>query len=179
MDDRHTGDMPVDPDLYESEAAERGFTENRPSPDATEPPGPRRRARVRPGILLAISAGAALGGPARYGVTRMIGVPENGFPWATLWINVSGSFALGFILVLILERFPPSRYLRPFFATGFLGAYTTFSTFAVEVDLLIRSGRPGTAAAYAGASMIAGVAAAGAGIILGRRAPVPAKDHGR
>lgn len=172
--------MPVDPDLYASETAKRGSTDDPKRPDARErPQGPRRWAGVRPGILLSISAGAALGGPARYGVTRLIGVASNGFPWATFWINVSGSFALGLMLVLILERFPPSRYIRPFFATGFVGAYTTFSTFAVEMDLLIRLGRPGTAAAYAGASVAAGVTAAWAGIMLGRRAPVPARHHGR
>ena len=53
---------------------------------------------------------------------------------------MSGSFALGFILVLVIERFPPSRHVRPFFATGFLGAFTTCATLAVGPALLIKDG---------------------------------------
>jgi CrcB protein len=112
-----------------------------------------------------------LGGPARYEMAQLIAVAKNGFPWATFWTNISGSFVLGFILVLVIERFPPTRYLRPFFATGFLGAYTTFSTFAVETDLLIKAGHILTAALYSLGSLAAGLAAAWAGILLARLLP--------
>ncbi len=78
--------------------------------------------------------------PARYGIAQLIHVAPDSFPWATFWTNISGSFALGLVLALIVERFPPTRYLRPFVATGFLGAYTTYSTFAVETDLLVKDG---------------------------------------
>ena len=63
--------------------------------------------------------------------------------------NVSGSFVLGLFMALILERFPPTRYLRPFVATGFLGAYTTYSTFAVESDLLVKQGHAAIGVGYA------------------------------
>jgi len=120
--------------------------------------------------LAAIAAGAALGGPARYGVAQLIHGAKNGFPWATFGTNISGSLVLGFLLVLVVERFPPTRYVRPFFATGFLGAYTTFSTFAVETDLLVKSGHFLTAAVYAAGSLAAGLGAAWAGTRLGRLA---------
>jgi fluoride exporter len=119
-------------------------------------------------VLGAIALGGALGAPARYGVAQLIRVTADGFPWATFWTNVSGSFALGLILALILERFPPSRYARPFIATGFLGAYTTYSTFAVETDLLIKDGHSVTAAAYVVSTLLVGFAAVWFGILLAR-----------
>lgn len=128
----------------------------------------RRHGRARPGVLAAIAAGAALGAPARYSVAVLLPAASGVFPWATFLTNVSGSFALGFVLVLMLERFPPTRYLRPFVATGFLGAYTTYSTFAVETDLLVRDGHPVIAIGYALASLVAGLAAVWGGIVLAR-----------
>jgi fluoride exporter len=104
-------------------------------------------------------------------MAQLIHVAKDGFPWATFWTNISGSLLLGFFLVLVIERFPPTRYLRPFFATGFLGAYTTFSTFAVETDLLIRARQVGTASLYAVGSLAAGLGAAWAGILLARLLP--------
>jgi CrcB protein len=124
--------------------------------------------RAQPDVLAAIALGGALGAPARYGVAQLVAVPKDGFPWATLWTNVSGSFVLGLFLVLVIERFPPTRYLRPFVATGFLGAYTTFSTFAVESDLLVKDGHVATAAWYVAATMVIGLIAAWLGIASGR-----------
>jgi fluoride exporter len=126
-----------------------------------------------PDVLAAIAAGGALGAPARYEVAQLIHVGKDSFPWATFWTNISGSFALGFILILVIERFPPTRYLRPFFATGLLGAFTTFSTFAVEADLLIKDGHAAIGVAYAIGSLVAGFAAVWAGILLARLAPLP------
>jgi CrcB protein len=147
----HGGDervVPVDPDVDRSDR--------------------RRASRARPGVLLAIAAGGALGAPARYEVAQIIHVAKDTFPWATFATNISGSFALGFLLVLVIDRFPPTRYVQPFFATGFLGAFTTFSTFAVESDLLIKDGHAGIGVAYALASLAAGFVAVWAGILLGR-----------
>lgn len=130
-------------------------------------------------VLAAIALGGALGAPARYGVAQVVHVARNGFPWATFWTNISGSFALGLLLVLILERFPPTRYVRPFLATGFLGAYTTYSTFAVEGDLLARAGHAGTGAAYVLASLVAGFVAVWAGMLAARAVRLPARGGGR
>jgi len=121
--------------------------------------------------LAAIAAGGALGAPARYGIAQLVHVAPHTFPWATFWTNISGSFALGVVMALVLERFPPTRYVRPFVATGFLGAYTTYSTFAVEADLLVKDGRAGTGVAYAAATVVAGMAAVWGGILAARSLP--------
>jgi len=131
----------------------------------------RRSGRRDPRVVGAVALGGALGAPARYGISLAVHVAPGTFPWGTFWTNVSGSFALGFFLALVLERFPPSRYLRPFVATGFLGAYTTYSTFAVETDLLVKNGHLGVALAYVMASFGAGLASAWAGALLTRAAP--------
>jgi CrcB protein len=75
------------------------------------------------------------------------------------------------VLVLLVERFAPREHLRPFVATGFLGAFTTFSTLAVETDLLVRDGRAGIAAVYSVGSLVAGVVAVAAGMRVARRLP--------
>lgn len=132
----------------------------------------------RPAVLVAIACGAALGAPARYGLSRLIVASPDAFPWATFVTNVSGSLALGVVMALVLERFPPTRYVRPFVATGFLGAYTTYSTFAVETDLLVRNGHAGVGAAYAAASLFAGFGAAWAGLLVARAVPLPGRKAG-
>ena len=142
------------PDLASAETAARGSR--------------RTSARTQLDVLLAIAFGGALGAPARYGVAQLVHVAPDTFPWATFWTNISGCFALGLALIFVLERFPPTRYVRPFLATGFLGAYTTYSTFAVETDLLVKNGHVGVALTYAIASLLAGFAAVWAGIALAR-----------
>jgi CrcB protein len=122
-------------------------------------------------VLAAIAVGGMLGASARYGLAQLIQVGAGGFPWATFWTNLSGSLLLGVLLVVLVERRPPSRHLRPFLATGVIGAYTTFSTFAVEADLLLRDGRLAVAAAYVSATVVLGLLAVAAGIMLGRRLP--------
>lgn len=152
--------------------------ETAPVPRAV--PGTARPRRMRPDVLGAIALGGALGALARYGVAHVIHVATDTFPWATFWTNVSGSFVLGFVLVLIVERFPPSRYARAFVAVGFLGAYTTFSTFAVEVVVLAKDHHAGLAAAYALGSLAAGFLVVWLGMIAGRSAPLRWQSaHGR
>ncbi|MCA1843682.1 MAG: fluoride efflux transporter CrcB [Actinobacteria bacterium] len=128
-------------------------------------------------MLFAVSLGGALGGPARYGITQLVAISPGTFPWGTFWINVSGSFALGLFLTLVLERVSPTRYLRPFIATGFLGAYTTYSTFAVETDLLVRNGHWVVALAYAVASLAAGFSAVWGGVLTARSIPRIRRDR--
>lgn len=133
------------------------------------------RARLPADVLAAVAAGGALGAPARYGVGRLL--PAGPFPWATFAVNATGSFALGFVLVLFLERFPPSRRVRPFVATGVLGAFTTYSSFAVETDLLVRAGRPALAATYAVATIVAGLVAVRVGMAVGRIVPTGRRER--
>lgn len=136
-------------------------------------PGTGIAHRARPSTLAAVAAGGALGAAARYGVAQLVPTAGTlGFPWATFWTNVSGSLALGVILTLVLERFSPTRYLRPFLATGFLGTFTTYSTFAVETDLLAVHGAVVRALAYALESLVAGFFAVWGGMLLARAVPL-------
>jgi CrcB protein len=140
-------------------------------PDLLAPAARRRRDgahHARPGVLLAIAVGGMLGTPARYAVGRVVHVAPDTFPWSTFVVNLSGSLVLGVLLTLIIERWPPSRYLRPFAAIGFLGAYTTFSTYTVETDLLVKDGQTGVALAYVLSSLLLGLVAVYAGIVIGR-----------
>lgn len=134
---------------------------------------PHDESRPTPGhcprVLAAIAAGGALGGLCRYGMARAIPPGEGGFPWATFWTNVSGSLLLGLVVVAAVRRFPENLWMRPFLATGLLGAYTTFSTLVVQTDLLAGHGYGSTAGLYAAASLLAGPAAAWIGLMLGRR----------
>ncbi len=126
--------------------------------------------RHAPGVLLAVSAGGILGTLARYGVGRAFDVSSGPFPWATFAVNVTGSFVLGVVLTLLLVRWPTDRYVRPFVAIGFVGAFTTFSTFMVDTDLLVKDGHVATALVYLFATLAAGLASVAAGVGLTRAA---------
>jgi CrcB protein len=93
---------------------------------------------------------------------------SSGFPWATLVVNASGAFGLGLAAVLLTERLPPTRYLRTLVGMGFFGAYTTFSTMAVEGVRLLDRGRAGTAVLYWLLTLVVGQMAAVYGMWLGR-----------
>ena len=92
----------------------------------------------------------------------------------TFVINISGSFILGFLLIILIEQFTMGRLARPVIGTGVIGAYTTFSTFMVEAVLLVRAGDPGLALAYLAASLVLGLAAGLVGM-LGARAVLHAE----
>jgi CrcB protein len=128
----------------------------------------RYRGQARPDVLAVVAAGGMLGASARYGVDRWLPNRPGGFPWATFWANMAGSFLLGVILVLILERFPPTRYVRPFLASGILGAFTTMSTYEVETALLIKDGHALNGLTYGLGSLVAGLVLGYSGILVGR-----------
>jgi CrcB protein len=116
---------------------------------------------------LAISAGGALGANARYLLASWAATQwGTHFPVATVLINVSGSCALGMYLTLVAERFTGHEATRLFVATGFLGAYTTFSTFSVEALRLIETGDAAAGLKYVVASVALSIAAAAIGIIV-------------
>jgi CrcB protein len=108
-------------------------------------------------------------------MAQLISVRPNGFPWATFWTNVSGSLAIGVVVVVLLERFPPSRHVRAFVVTGFLGAYTTYSTFAVDTVVLTKDGHMGVAGGYAATTLLAGLLAAWLGVLAARALPLPSR----
>jgi CrcB protein len=122
-------------------------------------------------VVYALAAlGGALGALARWGVATALPHPSGGWPWATLLVNVTGCLLIGVLLAVLLARFPSSPWLRPFLATGVLGGYTTYSTFAVETIALVDAGRPALAVGYVVASVLGGVLAVVAGLLVGRAA---------
>jgi CrcB protein len=132
-------------------------------PDLVPAPG-----RHRAGVLAAIALGGAVGAPARYGLTQLIGTRADTFPWATFWVNVSGSLALGVLVAWLIAHGRDGGRLRALLGTGLLGAYTTYSTFAVDTDVLVQHGHVATAAAYVVASMVGGFVAVWLGVSLAR-----------
>jgi len=117
---------------------------------------------------VAVSIGGAGGALARWSVGLALAKASTSFPWGTLVVNLTGAFGLGFAIVLMTERLRPSRYLRPLIGVGFFGAYTTFSTMAVEGVRLIDAGRSQVALAYWVVTLVVGQAAGVYGMWLGR-----------
>lgn len=119
--------------------------------------------------LVAILIGGVLGTGLRLAVDQLV-VPESAFPWATLLINVVGSFVLGFLVARVWPSAP--AWLRAGLGTGFLGSFTTFSAVIVSLLTLTRAGMTMLAAVYLVVSLLLGFAAALLGVRLGVRAPV-------
>jgi CrcB protein len=117
---------------------------------------------------LIVGAGGALGALARYWIGGLFKIEAGGFPLNTLLINLTGSFILGFFLTLIIERYPVATEWRLFFATGFIGAYTTFSSFTNEVLTLLREGYVLTGFTYAFLSLFLGMVCISLGLVLAR-----------
>ena len=119
--------------------------------------------------ILAIAGGGALGALGRFwmsqGVYRLFG---RDFPWGTLAVNTLGSFLMGLLFVLFLDRLATGPELRSAVLVGFLGAFTTFSTFSMETLTLIETGYMGKALLNMGASVLLCVLACWLGVLLGR-----------
>lgn len=119
-------------------------------------------------VLGVIALGGAIGGTARYGLLVLLPQEDTGFPWATFIENVTGSFAIGVLMVLLTEVARPHRLIRPFLGVGVLGGFTTFSTYAVDVIVLEEAGAPGTALVYLFATLVSALLAVWLGVVLTR-----------
>ena len=118
---------------------------------------------------LAIAIGGILGCWARYAMTNLVqAIWGRAFPYGTLSINVLGSFLMGFLFFATLERLAVGPYIRVGILTGFVGGFTTFSTFAMETLLLAEQGEIGKGVAYVALSVVLGLMAAFAGAYLAR-----------
>jgi CrcB protein len=119
---------------------------------------------------LAVGFGGFLGALCRWGVatlsTRVFGT---GFPTGTLLINLSGSFALGWFMARIARGAAAAEPTQLAVTVGFLGAYTTFSTFMYESDVLLRNGAAGRAVLNLVGSVALGLLAVRLGVALGQR----------
>jgi CrcB protein len=118
--------------------------------------------------VLLVAIGGGIGSVTRYLVGGWFaGRFGPAFPYGTLVINVTGSFIIGLFLAFAQERISLSPYWRLFFAVGFLGGYTTFSTFEYESVRLLQDGEMLLGSVYLIGSVVAGGIAAVAGIALG------------
>lgn len=119
-------------------------------------------------LLGLVMAGGALGAAGRHllggWVLRHVG---NGLPWGTLAVNLTGSFAAGFLLVWLENRGPSALYWRAFLIVGVLGAMTTYSALMLECLIYTRTGRGGALLAYLGLTLFAGFALVWFGARLG------------
>jgi fluoride exporter len=115
-----------------------------------------------------VFVGGAAGTALRWAVGLALPTAAGAFPWATFTVNMSGAFGLGFIGVLIAERLRPTVYLRTLIGVGFFGAYTTFSTMAVDGIRLLDEGKPHIALLYWLATLMVGQMAGAYGIWLRR-----------
>ncbi len=119
--------------------------------------------------LAAIAGGGAAGALMRFWVSNGIyALVGRGFPYGTLVVNVLGSLLMGFLYVVMLERMSASPELRAALMVGFLGAFTTFSTFSIETLNLIEQAAYLKAALNMLLSVIACMIAVWGGVLLGR-----------
>jgi CrcB protein len=147
--------LPVDPDL---------------APDVV--PRPSRAV-----VTAAVAVGGAVGALGRAGLATALPHDPGRWPMATLLTNLSGALALALLLVVLAERRPASRYLRPLLGTGVLGGYSTFSTLSVDVVELARDGTGVLASAYVVASLAGMLAAVVVGVLVARSAVRLASPH--
>ncbi|MFE4668166.1 fluoride efflux transporter CrcB [Streptomyces sp. NPDC056716] len=110
-------------------------------------------------VVTAVALGGTLGASARYGAALLWPTATGGFPWTTFWVNTLGCAVIGVFMVLISEVWTAHRLVRPFFGTGVLGGFTTFSTYAVDIQQLVDGGRARAGLLYLGLTLIAALAA--------------------
>ncbi|MEB3959853.1 fluoride efflux transporter CrcB [Streptomyces kunmingensis] len=148
-------DEPVDPDVGLPAPAER--------PGLWQGQGP---------VFAVVAVGGAVGASARYGASLLWPTATGAFPWTTLLVNAVGCAVIGVFMVVISDVWTAPRLVRPFFGTGVLGGFTTFSTYAVDIRLLTDLGEARTALGYLALTVCVALAAVWAGAHLTRRVVV-------
>lgn len=159
--------MPVE----SSQSATAGAVESETGARPARRRGPDRELASVIGV---VAVGGVLGACARYAIALGWPTAADGFPWATLVINVAGCAVIGAFLTVLTEAWRAHRLVRPFFGTGVLGGFTTFSTYAVDVQRLMLAGRAPAALGYLAATLLAALVAVWAGaaaarLVIGRR----------
>ncbi len=121
-------------------------------------------------IYLAIAAGGAVGAISRYWMTGSVGqMLGYSFPFGTLSVNVLGSFLMGLFAILLTEKIPLDDSVRLGLITGMLGAFTTFSAFAMDTLGLMESGAMVKTLVYVMASVLVCIIAAWAGVFIAKQ----------
>lgn len=138
-------------------------------PDVLQPRVFKRPVHLTIEFQATVFAGGCIGGLARYGMSLILPASDNGWPVATFVTNLVGALFLGMLLEMLVRRGDDTgkrRIIRLGVGTGFTGAFTTYSTLAVETQLLLRGDHLPEAMAYALLSMIGGIMLAALGIKL-------------
>ena len=118
--------------------------------------------------ILAVAAGGALGALSRFWLAGVLNDKADRLPVGTLTCNILGSLVMGVLFVLIMEKARLSPELRPLLMVGFLGAFTTFSSFSLETVALLQEGHIMSALIYVLLSVLMCIAALSAGIWITR-----------
>ncbi len=121
---------------------------------------------------LAIALGAIPGALSRYYLSMLfMRLWGEGFPYGTFIVNITGSLLMGFLVTLALERSLISPDLRLALAVGFLGSYTTFSTYALDMSLMLKTNRQAMMLFYGLGSVVLGVIGIEIGSFIARKLP--------
>lgn len=120
------------------------------------------------GTRAAVAAGGAVGTLGRWFVGLALPAAGTGWGWGTLLVNLTGALAVGLLVTWLAAR-TPHPLLRPFAAVGLLGGWTTYSTFAVDVVTTGDDVGAGAALGYVLATLVLGVGASLAGLLIGER----------
>ncbi|MFD9909367.1 fluoride efflux transporter CrcB [Streptomyces sp. NPDC059063] len=153
--ERHSSaaDEPIDPDI-----------------DLVLPAGRGTPRREQATVVAVVAVGGGLGAAARYGAGLLWPTAPGAFPWTTLGVNAVGCAVIGVFMVVITDAWAAHRLVRPFFGTGVLGGFTTFSTYAVDVQRLVADGRARTGLAYLALTLFTALAAVWCAALATRRA---------
>lgn len=120
----------------------------------------RRASRTRDiAILTVVALGGGIGASARYGAGLIWPTEPGSFPWTTLFINIVGCALIGILMVLVTDVLTQQRLVRPFLGTGVLGGFTTFSTYALDIQKLVAEREAATALLYLATTLAAAVLA--------------------
>jgi CrcB protein len=120
-------------------------------------------------VLWAVALGGGVGASARYGAWLIWPTAAGGFPWTTLAVNVVGCAVIGVFMVVISDVWAAHRLVRPFFGTGVLGGFTTFSTYAVDIQHLVDRGEARAGLAYLAVTLLAALVAVWSAVWVTRR----------
>jgi fluoride exporter len=120
-------------------------------------------------VVAAVGIGGSVGATARYELSQLWPEPAGqGFPWTTFAVNITGCFAIGVLVAALAELTAPHPLARPLLGTGFLGGYTTLSTYAEQTRALIANGESAVAAAYVFGTLVAALVAVWLGMLVVR-----------
>lgn len=131
--------------------------------------------------LLLVAVGGFAGTLSRYATSRTLD-DWTDWPMATMVVNIVGAFALGVLIERLAIRGPESergRDVRLLVGTGFLGSFTTYSSFAVDAERLLADGAGATTAAYVAATLVVGLVSCVAGVLAATWWPQPGTERGQ